>query len=184
MGLRQGARRRGSIIKPFILQRGTSLVKRAFWHFGRDSSEKLAKGQSARCLRDPVGAGRTRQADIPQLIPPPQFNHRNKLVYIKMSKQLHLMKGVLMSKPPFFLETPVAHLSAKPQDSSHYDKWALTMLQALCLVLETRCEQSKDDSQCLGIYSLLGQWDTGKNEFTNKYMIISCDKFNIENTKI
>lgn len=100
MGLRQGARRRGSIIKPLILQREASLVKRAFWHFGRDSSEKLAKGQSARCLRDPVGAGRTRQANIPQL-PTPQFNHRNKLVYIKMSK-LHLMKGILMSKTPFF----------------------------------------------------------------------------------
>ena len=100
MGLRQGARRRGSIIKPLILQREASLVKRAFWHFGRDSSEKLAKGQSARCLRDPVGAGRTRQANIPQL-PTPQFNHRNKLVYIDMSK-LHLMKGILMSKTPFF----------------------------------------------------------------------------------
>jgi len=76
-------------------------VKRAFWHFGRDSSEKLAKGQSARCLRDPVGAGRTRQADIPQL-PTLQFNQRNKLVYIKIFKQLYLMKGVLMSKTSFF----------------------------------------------------------------------------------
>ena len=88
-----------------------------------------------------------------------------------------------MSKTPFF-GNPHSTCSAKPQDLSHDDKWALIMLQALCQVLETRCEQSKDDSQYLGIYSLLGQWDTGKNEFTNKYMIISCDKFNIENTKI
>ena len=69
MGLRQGAKKTGSIIKPFILQRGASLVKRAFWHFGRDSLERLAKGQSARCPRDPVGAGITRQAYIPQLLP-------------------------------------------------------------------------------------------------------------------
>lgn len=77
-------------------------MKRPFWHFRREGSEKLAKGQSGRCLLEQQGEGKASR------FPPvtPQFKHTNELVYIKKCKQFHLKKGVLLLKKKSFFGNP------------------------------------------------------------------------------